>query len=211
MTIASISERTLISNRKPSLWKCSPGRSRENNFASLLRRGSQTRLPSGLSIIALAYNICTRVVYMHTHEKFDCTNRTIRGQCIWQPANVTNPTNLAIVRALPPYIRFLGVWALLPEESRSWNFIATGGKMGRRGQGWERIAEQAIYLNRWFIRAFKQRRSKFFAHRRSSLPWFSTISYVESRTEDLLSVLTAYSFIIRGYITADLKRALWAA
>jgi len=38
-------------------------------------------------------------------------------------------------------------------------------KSGRREKD-ERIAEQAIYSNRWFIRDFKQWRSKFSAHLR---------------------------------------------
>lgn len=153
--------------------------SRENNFASLLRRGSSGLSCQVVSLSLPAYNICTRVAYVLAREKFDCTKRTIRGQCTWRPANATSPTNLAIVRELPLvrlYIRFLGVWALLPEESRSWNFIVTGGEERKRGErrGMGEFAEQAIYSNRWFIRAFERPTTVelFRSLTLSSLPWY---------------------------------------
>jgi len=121
------------SSWKLFLRKCSLYRSCENNFASLLRRDNRARLPSGLSIITLAYNICTRVVYIHTHGvKFDCTKRTIRGQCTWRAANATNKPGYCpsyLPCALHQIPRCMS--ALLPEESRSWNFIVTGERAGK--------------------------------------------------------------------------------
>lgn len=162
------------------------------------------RLPSGLSIIALAYNICTRVVYIHTGVKFDCTKCTIRGQCTWRPAN--KPGHCASYLPISDssvYERAsAGRAPILKFHSDRW-------KRERREED-ERIAEQAIYSNRWFIRAFKRWQSKFSARLRLI---FALIldDFVREVPEVPLSVLTDYSSIGRGYITADLKKALWVA
>lgn len=105
------------SSRKLFLRKCSLYRSCENNFVSLLRRDSRARLPSGLSIITLAYNICTRVVYVHTGWSSIVLN--VQSADNVPGGQPTLPTNLAIVRATSraPYIRFLGVWARFCRKS----------------------------------------------------------------------------------------------
>jgi len=107
------------SSRKLFLRKCSLYRSCENNFASLLRRDNRARLPSGLSIITLAYNICTRVVYIHTHGGWSSIVLNVQSADNVPGGQPTLPTNLAIVRATSraPYIRFLGVWARFCRKS----------------------------------------------------------------------------------------------
>lgn len=123
----------------------------------------------------------------------------------------TLPTNLAIVRATSraPYIRSSVYERASAGRDPILKFHSDRRKRGEEKD--ERIAEQAIYSNRWFIRAFKQWRSKFSAHLRLIFALILN-DFVRGvfRTQNPLSVLTAYSSTSRGYITTDLKKALCA-
>lgn len=121
-----------------------------------------------VSLSLLSRIIYARVWCAYTRGvKFDCTKRTIRGQCTWQPANATNkPGHCPSYLSCALYQIPRCISALLPEEPPILKFHSDRRKRGRRGAN-ERIAEQAIYSNRWFIRAFK--RSKFSAHLRPHL------------------------------------------
>jgi len=111
------STRNIDSNQKSFSRKRSLCRSRENNFTSLLRIAGHACQVLSLSIITLAYNICARVVYIHTGWSSIVLN--VQSADNVPGSQPTLPTNLAIVRATSraPYIRFLGIWARFCRKS----------------------------------------------------------------------------------------------